>query len=107
MKVDTQPFPSVNMVEGYDRSASRQLDFALGLNMAGFASRRQTKNEEADPYDRPQKEEKGYITEKQVRHVRNSGQLLLISSINMNTSTNSVSGVSQRKRSISTVLESV
>jgi hypothetical protein len=26
MKVDTQPFPSVNMVEGYDRSARRQLE---------------------------------------------------------------------------------
>jgi hypothetical protein len=71
MKVDTQPFPSVNMVEGYDRSARRQLDFALGINMAGFAPRRQTKNEEADPCDWPQKGEKGYITEEQVRHVRN------------------------------------
>jgi hypothetical protein len=71
MKVDTQPFPSVNMVEGYDRSARRQLDFALGINMAGLASRRQTKNKEADPGDRPQKEEKGYVTEEQVRYVRN------------------------------------
>jgi hypothetical protein len=44
MKVDTQPFPSVNMVEGYDRSARRQLDFALGINMVGLASRCQTKN---------------------------------------------------------------
>jgi hypothetical protein len=35
MKVDTQPFPSVNMVEGCDRSAQRQLDFAFGINMAG------------------------------------------------------------------------
>jgi hypothetical protein len=58
MKVDTQPFPSVNMVEGYDRSTRRQLDFALGINMAGLASCRQTKNEEADPCDRPQKGEK-------------------------------------------------
>jgi hypothetical protein len=71
MKVDTQPFPSVNMVEGHDRSARRQLDFALGINMIGFAPRRQTKSEEADPCDRPQKGEKGYITEEQVRHVRN------------------------------------
>jgi hypothetical protein len=67
MKVNTQPFPSLNMVEGYDRSARRQLDFALGINMAGLAPRRRTKNEEADP----QKGEKGYITEEQVRHVRN------------------------------------
>jgi hypothetical protein len=71
MKVDTQPFLSVNMVEGYDRSAKRQLDFALGINMTGLAPPRRTKNEEADPCDRPQKGEKGYITEEQVRHVRN------------------------------------
>jgi hypothetical protein len=71
MKVDTQPFASVNMVEGYDRSARRQLDFALGINMAGLAPRHRIKNEEADPCDRPQKGEKGYITEEQVRHVRN------------------------------------
>jgi hypothetical protein len=71
MKVDTQPFPSVNMVEGYDRSVRRQLNFALGINMAGFAPRRQTKNEKADPCDQPQKGEKGYITEEQMRHVRN------------------------------------
>jgi hypothetical protein len=58
MKVDTQPFPSVNMVEGYDRSARRQLDFALGINMAG-------------PAFRPQKGEKGHIMEEQIRHVRN------------------------------------
>jgi hypothetical protein len=71
MKVDTQPFPGVNMVENYDRSARRQLDFALGINIAGVASRRQVKNKEADPSDRPQKEGKGYVTEEQVRYVRN------------------------------------
>jgi hypothetical protein len=71
MKVDTQPFPSVNMVEGYDRTVRWQLDFMLGINMAGLASHRQNKNEEADPCDRPQKGEKGYITEDQLRHVRN------------------------------------
>jgi hypothetical protein len=71
MKVDAQPFPSVNMVEGYVRPARQQLDFALGINMAGLAPRRHTRNEEADPYDWPQKGEKGYITEEQVRHVRN------------------------------------
>jgi hypothetical protein len=41
MKVDTQPFPSVNMVEGDDRFARWQLDFALGINMAGFVPHRQ------------------------------------------------------------------
>jgi hypothetical protein len=49
MKVDTQPFPSVNMVDGSDRSARRQLEFTLGINLAGLAPRRRTKNEEADP----------------------------------------------------------
>jgi hypothetical protein len=51
MKVDTQLFPSVNMVEGYDRSARQQLDFALGINMAGPAPCRYTRNEEAEPCD--------------------------------------------------------
>jgi hypothetical protein len=47
MKVDTQPFPGVNMVESYDRSAKRQLDFTLGINMAGVTSRHQVKNKES------------------------------------------------------------
>jgi hypothetical protein len=63
MKVDTQPFPSVNMVEGCNRSARRQLDFAFGINMAGPAPRRYARKEKADPCDRPQKGEKEYITE--------------------------------------------
>ncbi|PUZ70450.1 hypothetical protein GQ55_2G231600 [Panicum hallii var. hallii] len=71
MKVDTQPFPSVNVVESYDRSAKRQLDFTLGINMAGVTSRHQVKNKEANPSDRPQKEGKEYVTEDQVRYVRN------------------------------------
>jgi hypothetical protein len=71
MKVDTQPFLSVNMVESCDRSARRQLDFAFGINMAGPAPRRYARKEKADPYDRPQKGEKEYITKEQVRHVRN------------------------------------
>jgi hypothetical protein len=71
MKVDTQPFPNVNMVEGYDRSTRRQLDFTLGINMAGHTSCQQSRRQEADSRDRPQKEEREYITEEQVRHVRN------------------------------------
>jgi hypothetical protein len=39
--------------------------------MAGLAPRHRTKNEEADPCGRPQRGEKGYITEEQIRHVRN------------------------------------
>jgi hypothetical protein len=71
MKVDTQPFPNVNMVERYDRSTLRQLDFTLGINMAGHASRQHTRRQEADSRDRPKKEERDYITEEQVKHVRN------------------------------------
>jgi hypothetical protein len=47
------------------------LDFAFGINMAGPAPRRYARNEEADPCDQPQKGEKEYITEEQVRHIRN------------------------------------
>jgi hypothetical protein len=39
--------------------------------MARLAPHRQTKNKEADPSDRPQNEEKVYVTEEQVRYVRN------------------------------------
>jgi hypothetical protein len=39
MKVDTRPFPGVNMVEGHrdtgERSARRRLDFSFDVNMAG------------------------------------------------------------------------
>jgi hypothetical protein len=63
MNVDTQPFPSVNMVEGYDRSTRQQLDFEFGINMVGLAPCRYMRKEKADPCDRPQKGEKEYITE--------------------------------------------
>jgi hypothetical protein len=83
------------------------LDFAFGINMAGSAPRRYAKNDEADPCDRPQKGKKGYITEEQVRHVRNqwpaSSDLLKI----MNTSTSNVSSVNQRMKSMSAVLGKV
>jgi hypothetical protein len=58
MKVDTQPFPSVNMVEGYDRTMRRQLDFALGINMVGLASHHQNKNEEEILAIGPKKEKR-------------------------------------------------
>jgi hypothetical protein len=47
------------------------LDFAFGINMVGPAPCRYARKEEADPCDQPQKGEKEYITEEQVRHVRN------------------------------------
>jgi hypothetical protein len=73
MKVDTQPFPGVNMVEGHrdlgERSAQRRLDFSFDVNMAG-SLRRRDEEKGASPHGRPQKGEKKYITEEQVRHVR-------------------------------------
>jgi hypothetical protein len=44
MKVDTQPFQNINMVEGYDRSTRHQLDFTFGTNMAGHASCQHTRH---------------------------------------------------------------
>jgi hypothetical protein len=63
------------MVEGYDRSTRRQLDFTFDINMAGHTSRQYARKQEADSHDRPQKEERDYITEEQVRHVRNQRQI--------------------------------
>jgi hypothetical protein len=65
MKVDTQPFPSVNMVEGRvndsDRSARRQLDFAFGINMAGLCHITMKGRRRLIPAISP-KREKEYIT---------------------------------------------
>jgi hypothetical protein len=73
MKVDTRPFPGVNMVEGHkdagERSARCRLDFTFDINMAGPPRHRDEK-EGASPCDRPQKGEREYITEEQVRHMR-------------------------------------
>jgi hypothetical protein len=73
MKVDTRLFPGINMVEGHRDagkwSVRRQLDFSFDVNMAGLLQCRD-KKEGASPHDRPQKGEREYITEEQVRHVR-------------------------------------
>jgi hypothetical protein len=73
MKVDTQPFSGVNMVEGHmdtgERFARRRLDFSFDVNMAG-PLRHRDEEKGASPCDRPRKGEKKYITEEQVRHVR-------------------------------------
>src|SRR4051812_35722381 len=91
MKVDTQSFPSVNMVE-HNRPVRRQLEFSFDVNMAGPAyhhSRgreesshhhgrdkdesshlRGKEKEEADPRDRPRYDDGRYCTEEQVRSVR-------------------------------------
>jgi hypothetical protein len=58
MKVDTRPFPGINMVGGHrdagERSARRRLDFSFDVNMAGPL---RCRNEEkgASPRDRPRK----------------------------------------------------
>jgi hypothetical protein len=73
MKVDTRLFPSINMVEGHrdagEWSVRHQLDFSFDVNMAGLR-RRRDKEEGASPHDWPQKGEREYITEEQVRHVQ-------------------------------------
>jgi hypothetical protein len=73
MKVDTLPFPGINMVESYrdagERSARRRLDFTFDINMTG-PLRCHDEKEGASPRDQPQKGESEYITEEQVRHVR-------------------------------------
>jgi hypothetical protein len=73
MKVNTQPFPSVNMVEGHrdagEWSVRRRLDFSFDVNMAGLL-RRRDKEEGASPRDRPRKGEREYITKEQVRHMQ-------------------------------------
>jgi hypothetical protein len=70
MKVDTQPFRGVNIVEGHrdtgEQSARRRLDFAFDVNMAGSLWRRD-EEKWASSRDRPWKGRKKYITEEQVR----------------------------------------
>ncbi|KAK1633081.1 hypothetical protein QYE76_007396 [Lolium multiflorum] len=80
MKVDTHPFPGVNMVEP-NHSARRRLDFSFDVNMAGpvrhhgkdkeeSSHSRNKEKEEADPRDRPRYDDKRYLTKEQVRSVR-------------------------------------
>src|SRR3954464_4665093 len=79
MRVDTNPFPGVNMVE-LSRSARRQLDFSFGVNMAGSGYHhdyeeeggrsRGKEREKAGPRARPSHNDRRYLTEEQVRRVR-------------------------------------
>ena len=69
MKVDTNPFPSVNMVE-HGHSARRQLDFSLGINMAGAARRCSETDERAGSSNRARADDRQYVPEERVRHVR-------------------------------------
>jgi hypothetical protein len=65
MKVDTQPFSDINMVESHrdvgEKSARRRLDFMFDINMVG-PLRCHDEKEGASPRDRPQKCEREYIT---------------------------------------------
>jgi hypothetical protein len=58
MKVDTRPFPGVNMVEGHrdagERSVRCRLDFTFDVNMVG-PPRCHDEKEGASPRDRPRK----------------------------------------------------
>src|SRR4051812_35603241 len=75
MKVDTNPFPGVNMVE-HSHSTRRQLDFSFDVNMAGPVYHHGTykeeggrsrgkEREEAGPRNRPSYDDRRYLTEEQ------------------------------------------
>jgi hypothetical protein len=110
MKVDTRPFPGVNMVEGHrdtgERSARRRLDFSFDVNMAG-SLRRRDEEKGANPCDRSQKCEKKYITGEQVRHVGISGLSPCICSRNVNTSIDSVASMNKKIKNMNTILRRV
>ncbi|KAK1687135.1 hypothetical protein QYE76_047983 [Lolium multiflorum] len=80
MRVDTHPFPDVNMVD-LSHCIRREPGFSFDINMAGLADRhskdkaesshsRGKDKEEADPRDRPQYDDRRYLTEEEVRSVR-------------------------------------
>ena len=73
MKVDTKPFPQVNVVELSDFGSEGQ-DLAFQINMVGPVRRHDKQKREAASGKRPQDErelEQQHVTEEQVRHIRN------------------------------------
>jgi len=73
MKVDTKPFPPVNVVELSDFGSEGQ-DLAFQINMVGPMRRHDKQKREAASGKRPQDErklEQQHVTEEQVRHIRN------------------------------------
>ena len=73
MKVDTKPFPPVNVVELSDFGSEGQ-DLAFQINMVGPVRRHDKQKREAASGKRPQDErelEQQHVTEEQVRHIRN------------------------------------
>ncbi|KAK1602554.1 hypothetical protein QYE76_037403 [Lolium multiflorum] len=74
MRVDTQPFPEVNMVD-LSQCIGREPGFSFDINMAGLADRHDEDKPESsrsrgDPRDRPQHDDRRYLTEKEVISVR-------------------------------------
>jgi hypothetical protein len=90
MRVDTRPFPCVNMLEGHmdsgEWSARRRLDFLFDVNMAG-SPRRHDEEKGASPCDRLWNGEKNYICSR-----------------NMNTSIGSIASMNQKMKNMNTVL---
>ena len=73
MKVDTKPFPPVNVVELSDFGSEGQ-DLAFQINMVGPVRRHDKQKREAASGKRPQDEyelEQQHVTEEQLRHIRN------------------------------------
>jgi hypothetical protein len=105
MKVDTQPFPSVNMVEDTGRTARHQLDFAFGINMVGPARCRDEKKKRADPCNRPHTGERIILLRNKSDTSVINDQFLLIFSENMSTSISSVADMSRKKKNTSGILE--
>ncbi|KAK1685893.1 hypothetical protein QYE76_046741 [Lolium multiflorum] len=77
---NTHPFPGVNMVD-LSHSIRCEPGFSFDVNMAGLVNRhgkdkaesshsRGKDKEEADPRDRPQYDDRRYLTEEEVRSVR-------------------------------------
>ncbi|KAK1682013.1 hypothetical protein QYE76_042861 [Lolium multiflorum] len=80
MRVDTHPFPDVNMVD-LSHCLRSEPGFSFDINMAGLVDRhgkdkpesshsRGKDKAEADPRDRPQHDDRRYLTEEEVRSVR-------------------------------------
>ncbi|KAK1643294.1 hypothetical protein QYE76_061099 [Lolium multiflorum] len=109
MKVDMRPFPDVNMV---DLSHSiREPGFSFDVNMAGLVGRhgedksesshsRGKDKEEAVPRDRPQDDDRRYLTEEEVRAYGINAHYPCISSTNMSSSTTDVGATTKTTKDI-------
>jgi hypothetical protein len=107
MKVDTRPFPDVNMVEGHrdsgERSAQRRLDFSFDVNMAG-APRHCKEEKGASPCDQPEKVKRSTSPKNRSDTCGISGLSPRIYSRNINISIGSVASMNQKMKNMNTVL---